>query len=99
MNDSRYRLSKSAIDDLESIWFYTFENWSKDQADEYLNLIYSKINILSKNPELGKPIDHIRLNYKSLIAGSHIIFYNREDKHLVNIVRILHYRRDIEEFF
>jgi toxin ParE1/3/4 len=50
---NQYRLSKLAIADLESIWSYTNENWSKEQADDYIKFIYSKINLLSVNPEIG----------------------------------------------
>ena len=30
-----YRLSPLAVADLESIWLYTFERWSLEQADRY----------------------------------------------------------------
>jgi toxin ParE1/3/4 len=30
-----HRLSPQAERDLEDIWFYTFENWSAEQADRY----------------------------------------------------------------
>jgi len=29
----KYRISEKAISDLEKIWFYTFNKWSKEQAD------------------------------------------------------------------
>jgi len=38
-----YRISVKAREDLENIWRYTFENWSQEQADRYLNLIFDEI--------------------------------------------------------
>ena len=45
MSDSArpYRLSPLAERDLEEIWFYTFENWSAEQADRYHNQIMAAI--------------------------------------------------------
>ena len=33
-------ISEIALDDIENIWLYTLENWSKEQADRYYNLIF-----------------------------------------------------------
>lgn len=35
----KFRLSRKAEEDLEGIWLYTLETWSKEQADRYLSLI------------------------------------------------------------
>ncbi|WP_339706675.1 type II toxin-antitoxin system RelE/ParE family toxin [Algoriphagus aquimarinus] len=34
-----YRISKQAANDLEKIWIYTYDNWSTQQADKYINLV------------------------------------------------------------
>jgi toxin ParE1/3/4 len=39
----KYRISKEAINDHESVWFYTYETWSLEQADRYLNLVMDEI--------------------------------------------------------
>lgn len=38
-----YKISLEAKNDIEKIWLYTFENWSLEQADRYLNLIFTEI--------------------------------------------------------
>lgn len=48
-----FKLSKESENDLENIWLYTFENWSAEQADRYLNLIIDEIEYLSQKPESG----------------------------------------------
>lgn len=38
-----YKISVEAGIDLEKIWYYTFETWSLDQADRYINQIFEEI--------------------------------------------------------
>ena len=30
-----YELSRLALEDIDNIWYYTIENWSKTQANKY----------------------------------------------------------------
>ena len=48
-----YKISVKAAEDLENIWLYTFEHWSYEQADRYINLIIDEIEYLAQKPELG----------------------------------------------
>ncbi len=42
-----YKISNEASYDLEKIWWlYTFENWSIEQADRYINLIIDEIEFV-----------------------------------------------------
>jgi toxin ParE1/3/4 len=41
-----FKLSKETERDLENIWLYTHENWSIEQAERYLNLIFDEISLL-----------------------------------------------------
>ena len=36
---TEYIISEKALDDLNTIWIYTAENWSIEQANRYYNLI------------------------------------------------------------
>ena len=92
----RYSISEKANQDIEKIWLYTFENWSLEQADRYYNLILDEIEFISENFESGKSVDHIRKGYKSSIVKSHIIFYKKSRRNLVEIIRVLHQKMDIE---
>ena len=44
-----FKLSKQAELDLENIWLYTFETWSLQQADYYLDLILNEIEYIYEN--------------------------------------------------
>lgn len=93
----RYKLSVKAAEDIEDIWLYTFENWSLEQADRYVNLIFDEIGYMAANPEAGKDYSHIRKNYRCSKVKSHLIFYRLSEKEkVVEIIRVLHERMDLE---
>ncbi len=92
----KYLISEKANQDIEKIWLYTFENWSLEQADRYYNLIIDEIEFISENFESGKSVDYIKKGYRASIVNSHIIFYKKSRKNIVEIIRVLHQRMDIE---
>ncbi len=92
----RYLLSEKANQDIEKIWLYTYENWSVEQADRYYNLILDEIEFISENFESGKSVDYIKKDYRASLVKSHIIFYKKSKSNVVEIIRVLHQRMDIE---
>jgi toxin ParE1/3/4 len=93
----KYKISREANLDLENIWLYTFENWSKDQADRYINLILDEIEYLADNPNTGQKYDRIRKGYFRSRIKSHLIFYKNYPKNnKIEIIRILHQKMDID---
>ncbi len=92
----KYLISEKANQDIEKIWLYTFENWSLEQADRYYNLILDEIEFISENFESGKSVDYIKKGYRASIVKSHIIFYKKSRKDIVEIIRVLHQKMDIE---
>ncbi|MBD3903239.1 type II toxin-antitoxin system RelE/ParE family toxin [Chryseobacterium sp. Ch-15] len=92
----KYRISKEALNDLEKIWLYTSETWSKEQADYYFDLIINEIEYLSGNPKSGKDYNEIRKGYFRSRVKSHFIFYRINIKNEeIEIIRILHQQMDI----
>lgn len=85
---------ETAIEDLEEIWLYTFQNWSLEQADRYHALIYKEIEFLATKPETGKDYTHIRKGYRSAKVKSHYIFYKYSISE-IEVIRILHQNMDI----
>jgi toxin ParE1/3/4 len=45
-----FKISKEDLIDLENIWLYTFENGSKEQADNYFKIIFEEIHYITENP-------------------------------------------------
>lgn len=97
MSDNKYRISKQAISDLDKIWIYTFNNWSREQADRYYDLIIAEIEFIAENYMTGKSVGHIRDTYRVTKIKSHLIFYRKMEDEMVEIIRILHQRMDIKK--
>lgn len=96
----KFIISHLASQDLEKIWLYTFENWSVDQADRYFNLLMDEIEYISNKPDSGDDYSHVRKGYFRTRIKSHFISYKvNQKKKLVEIIRILHQRMDIESRF
>ncbi len=92
-----YTISVKAAEDLENIWLYSFENWSFEQADRYINLIFDEIEYLADNPKTGKDFSHIRDRYRCSKVKSHLIFYRQTSNSVdIEMIRILHQSMDIE---
>jgi len=91
-------ISKKAFEDIENIWLYMLEVWSKEQADRYYNLIIDEIEYIAANPLAGRDVSRIRNNYRCSKVKSHLIFYKyTKTEQKVVITRILHQSMDIEE--
>jgi toxin ParE1/3/4 len=91
-------ISSKAISDLESIWIYTVDKWSKDQADRYYELLIDEIEFLRSNYYTGKSAENIRPGYRVSFVKSHIVFYKVIDEEKLEVVRILHQSVDIDKW-
>jgi len=97
MNKNKYRISRQAIVDLDKIWLFTFNKWSKEQADRYYDLIIGEIEFITDNFMTGKSVEQTRKNYRVTKIKSHLIFYRKVENEIVEIVRILHQGMDIKK--
>ncbi|AMC11384.1 plasmid stabilization protein [Lutibacter profundi] len=97
MNKNKYRISEQAIKDLNAIWIYTLNKWSKEQADRYYDLIIGEIEFISDKFLTGKSAEQTRKNYRVTKIKSHLIFYRKIENDIVEVIRILHQRMDIKE--
>ena len=94
------RFTKKAVEDLTSIWNYTFKTWSEGQADEYYEMLISAYKrILTANPFPVRSYNEIAPDLYGIKAGHHLIFFKYIDDGNVLIVRILHERMDIKRHF
>ena len=93
---SRYLLSPAAQADLEQIWDYTRGRWGVDQADEYLRELQRAMERAAANPSIGRACDEIRPGYRKLAAGSHTLFYRVTAEAVIDVVRVLHQRMDVD---
>lgn len=97
---AKYRVSQKAIADLDSIWNYTVQTWSEEQAIKYYNDIRDAIIGLSKLPGyLGKSFEDIKPGLMGYHVGHHIVFYYKRKDGSVWVARILHERMDYARHF
>jgi len=93
-----YRISKQATDDLQGIWLFTLQKWSKEHADRYINLIIEEMEFVANNFMAGKSAEMTRKNYRVIKVKSHLIYYRKFENDVVEIVRILHQRMDVKKY-
>ncbi len=98
MKKRSLRISSEALLDLEKIWIFTCEKWSKDQADRYYNLLMEEIDYLRLLDKIGRSADYIREGYCVSFVKSHIIFYRIGNDNALEIIRILHQRMNIDDW-
>ena len=91
---SRYSIRAAAQEDLEEIWLYTFEEWGLDQADRYLNSLFSRFSWLAENPGIGKKRDDIKTGYHCFPEGRHLVFYIISENG-IDIIGLPHQSMDV----
>lgn len=91
---NRFVLSEAAKIDLEEIYDFGIYKFGHSQASKYLEGMQVHFEALSKNTNIGKKRDEIKVGLYSLPYVSHVIFY-RILPDRIRIVRILHGRSDI----
>ncbi|MFT6335519.1 MAG: toxin ParE1/3/4 [Saprospiraceae bacterium] len=92
----KYELSSRAQVDIENIWTYTFENWSRDQANKYFDFIQSEVILICRYPESQRAL---KLSTRSIgirRAKSQLIIFNIKNNK-VFVIRILHKSMDLEK--
>jgi toxin ParE1/3/4 len=91
-----YVFSLAAQRDLDHIWDYSAETWSPAQANRYVENIRDACERLGTGRTRGRSIDDVRPGYFKLAVKSHFLFYRVIEGDIVDIVRILHQRMDLE---
>ncbi|MGB9081311.1 MAG: type II toxin-antitoxin system RelE/ParE family toxin [Desulfuromonadaceae bacterium] len=91
-----FTLTNLAKADLKEIAKFTQNRWGREQRDLYLQMLDVSFQQLAANPLKGKDCSDIRIGYRKLNAGSHVIFYRQTLTDTIEIVRVLHGHMDIE---
>jgi toxin ParE1/3/4 len=91
-----FELTNKAKSDLKAIGLYTQDIWGKQQRDIYLSTLDKSFHALAANHQIGHDCGKIRIGYRKYQVGKHIVFYRELDVNMIQIVRVLHERMDIE---
>ena len=94
---AEFRISPRAHEDLIEIWSYIADD-SVTNADAFIDRLYETMESLGRNPGSGRHREELAMGIQSFPFGRYLIFY-RALTNSVEIVRVLHGARDIENIF
>ena len=84
--------------DYETIWDFIAQD-NADAADRLLRRFDERLERLAASPLIGKAIASLAQSLRCSPVGNYILFY-RPDATGIQLIRVLHARRDINpEFF
>nr|MCM0591918.1 type II toxin-antitoxin system RelE/ParE family toxin [Gloeotrichia echinulata DEX184] len=91
------RVTDEAKSDLLEIWLYLSQN-NESAADTIITKLTQKFDDLVATPEIGRKRADIAPLIRSFPVGKYLIFYRIIDSG-IEIVRVIHGARDIENLF
>ncbi len=94
----RYIITTPANHDLEDILRSVADFAGFDQSDRFLTRFTEKLKQIVAFPNLGKPRPEWGENYRSIVLNDYLILYRSTDD-LVEILRLVSGRRDLNELF
>ncbi len=94
---AQLRISPRASEDLLDIWSYIADD-SEANADGFIDKMYETMESLARQPGSGRHREELAPGIQSFPVGRYIIFY-RVVAGAIEIVRVLHGARDIENIF
>ncbi|WP_081847875.1 type II toxin-antitoxin system RelE/ParE family toxin [Microbulbifer sp. HZ11] len=92
---SSFKLSRKAKDDLRGIARFTEHHWGIVQRNAYIKKFDDAFHELAESPLSGVGCEDIKLGYRKIPHGAHVIFYKISENNCVEIIRILHQSMDI----
>lgn len=92
------RVSAAAQDDLRTIRIYSKRTFGLPVAKEYMAGLRRTFGFLRENPSAGAVSEEVIGAVRTFTYRSHRLFY-RVSPAQVEIVRILHYARDVQRAF
>jgi toxin ParE1/3/4 len=85
-------------DDLRDIWRYFVRVASREVADRLLREIQSAAEKARQRPLAWRARDEIMLGLRSILVHPYVVFY-RVKADALEIVRVLHQRRNLPDIF
>ena len=91
-------VSPEADDDLLDIWLRIATDRDTETADRVVDSLHQKFLVILTTPQMGRAREELAPYLRSIPEGNYMIFY-RPIVNSVEIVRVVHGRRDIERLF
>jgi toxin ParE1/3/4 len=94
----RFRISRAAQEDIDSILQYIAEDNSA-ASDRMLVRIVEALKLLGSMPGMGKARDDIRPGLRSYVLGPYVLYYRRIEVGIkvgIEVARLIHGSREPE---
>jgi toxin ParE1/3/4 len=97
MSDGNVNKLPEAEEDLIEIWLrIALDN--PFHADRYLDLLEEKMRLLATSPRMGRMHSELSAGLRGFPVDDYIVFY-QETIEGIDVVRVLHGARDIDNLF
>lgn len=93
MPNKTYRLYQKAIDDLESVYSYSANEFGIKRTEDYILAIESSFQYLADDPLISRKCGYIHPDLRAFNVGSHIIFF-KTTHYGIAVIRVLHQSMD-----
>ena len=93
----KVQLSRAARTDLIEIWTFLAAE-SERAADRVLDRIGAKLELLVRQPNLGRLRHELHSSLRSFPVGDYVVFYQVAGRS-VTVARVLHGSRDLTRLF
>ncbi|KKL19482.1 hypothetical protein LCGC14_2465040, partial [marine sediment metagenome] len=91
--EPQYRLTPAALSDLESIWLYTRDRWTADQADSYVEALQATFDTLLTMPQIARERREFSPPVRIHPSAGHVVIYVTTG-HGLTILRVLGRRQN-----
>jgi toxin ParE1/3/4 len=91
-------ITRQAHNDLMEIWRYIADQSNPDRADAFLDKVHRKLELFAAQPGTGRSRNDLREGLRSAAVSPYIAFYIVSEDG-IEVVRVLHGRRDIDTAF
>jgi toxin ParE1/3/4 len=95
--EAGWQLRPAARSGLADIWRYGATTWGADQADRYADGLFAVFDLLAAFPEMARLRDAFDPPVRIHATRVHLVIY-REAEAGVEIIRILHAARNLNDF-
>jgi plasmid stabilization system protein ParE len=78
---------------LKKIVSYLVTNWNKEVAENFLDLLFTKYELLSSTPNIGMQVPSAK-NIRSILITKHNKVYYKVEKEYLIIINVIDTRRN-----
>lgn len=85
----RIEISPKAFSDLDDIFNFSLRQWGDVQANQYIERVFARLDLLSDSPKLGRRVERMPPEVRVLRTEQHSAYYQVRVDHIW-VMRVLH---------